>query len=281
MTAAKRLCNVLEQQVQESDTNQFEVGEQIERNYRYYTLQPLGTEMRGRSHYVSPDVLDYVEQVKALFKETFLSNRQTVQFSSNGMSPQGECDAKTAYVNLMLDKNKKERLFSDFWHDAFLAKRGVVLVEWEPDTTPVNVQVQGATQEQIMQIAAQAGDGLAQDGLALSVQGLVELPLGDVHHPDLEHLISFSVVHQVMQPTPRAFHLLEIFVMQNVIDLFSQFLVDLSNNALDRAQCIVRNQVGVRQRLFGQCLDRGFNRRLGLIGFRTELFLQQRGEIAF
>ena len=92
---AMRLVSTLETQVNESETTSFEVGEQRERNYRYYTLQPLGNEIPGRSQYISPDVLDAVEGKKAIFSETFLSARNAVKFA-NGKKP-GEAEAKTAF----------------------------------------------------------------------------------------------------------------------------------------------------------------------------------------
>lgn len=167
---AKELTKILEHQVQESDASYFETHEQIERNMRYYTLEPLGNEVAGRSHYISPDVHDLVESKKALFKETFLSNRQTVKFKSTGLTPPGEAEGKTAYVQRILEKNEKSKLFSAFWHDAFLAKRGVVLAEWIEDTDTIEIPVQGANEQQLMQMAGQQGQVISVDTDALQQQ---------------------------------------------------------------------------------------------------------------
>jgi hypothetical protein len=43
------LVKKLESQINESDTSLFAVGEQRERNHRYWSLQPLGNEQPGRS----------------------------------------------------------------------------------------------------------------------------------------------------------------------------------------------------------------------------------------
>ena len=109
--SSKGLVKTLEHQLNESDSGMFEVGEQRERNHRYYSLQPIGNEIRGRSHYISPDVLDSAESKKALFAETFFGARQTVRFVSSGQQPEHEADAKTAYANLMLEKNQYQCLF--------------------------------------------------------------------------------------------------------------------------------------------------------------------------
>ena len=151
MKKSLSLVKVLESQLQESDSSNFEVDEQRERNARYFTLQPIGNEQRGRSHYISPDVLDHVESQKALFRETFLSNRQTVKFTSCGQAGPYEAEAKTAYVNAMLNKADKEKLFSDGWHDAFVMKRMVVLAEWKQDTEKREIEVAGPNMEVIYQ----------------------------------------------------------------------------------------------------------------------------------
>ena len=150
---ARRLAYTLEAQLNESDSGMFEVGEQRERNHRYYTLQPLGNEQRGKSAYISPDVLDSVENKKALFKETFLTGRQVVKFKTTTANPT-EADAKTAYVEMQLRRNDKSRLFRDGWHDAFIAKRMVVLIEWREETRTVSLDINGASQQQVMQLIA-------------------------------------------------------------------------------------------------------------------------------
>ena len=156
----RQLVNVLESQVTESDASNFEVGEQRERNHRYYTLQPLGNEIDGRSQYISPDVLDSVEAKKALFSETFFSGRKVVKFSPMGEGDQDEADKRTAYVNMQLDRNEAFCLFRDGWHDAFVAKRMNVCAKWNPDTEEVQIQVNGANQMQLQQIVAQQGDNV-------------------------------------------------------------------------------------------------------------------------
>jgi len=143
------LVKTLTAQVTESDSSLFGVKDQMERNLQYYALEPLGNEQKGRSHYVSPDVHDYVESKKALFSQTFLANRQVVKFSSDDGTDEGA--QKTAYVNAVLNRHDKEQMFHDLWHDAFLTKRGVLLVEWMDDTAEEVINVpQPMTQEMLM-----------------------------------------------------------------------------------------------------------------------------------
>ena len=165
-----RLVYTLETQVNEAETSSYEVNEQMERNMRYYSLQPLGNEQKGRSHYISPDVLDAVEGKKALFSETFLSGRDVVAFT-NCTAP-NEAEAKTAYANKALTRNQADRLFRDGWHDAFVTKRMVVLAEWYEDTKETTMNLPGVPMPLVQQQLQQMGDVLEVDDSKVQVQAM-------------------------------------------------------------------------------------------------------------
>ena len=187
----RQLVNTLESQVTESEASNYEVGEQRERNHRYYTLQPLGNEIDGRSQYISPDVLDSVEAKKAFFSETFFSGRKVVKFAPMGEGDQVEADKRTAYVNMQYERNNVFCLFRDGWHDAFVAKRMTVCATWLRDSEQVTIQVKGANQQQLQMIIAQQGDvvNVNTDGLQPGEQGTFDGPLVvdiDTSHVDLK-----------------------------------------------------------------------------------------------
>ena len=181
-----RLITLLQDQLDESDVTTSQVGEQRERNYRYYTLQPLGNERKGRSHYVDPAVLSAIESKKAIFSETFLSSRQVVTFTG-GDNPD-EAKAKTAYVNQIFKKNKYEQLFRDAWHDAFVAKRCVVWVEWERDTQTSQIQVQGAPSQFVNQQIQQLGQVIDVDSSQLQ-----SMPIPSIGPQQFVHTGTLSV----------------------------------------------------------------------------------------
>ena len=151
----RQLVKLLESQVEEAHVATFDVAEQRARNHRMYSLEPLGNEVKGRSKYISPDVQDAVEAKKAIFSETFLSDRDAVRF--NGSQVPFEDDAKTAYVNNVFRKNNYERLFRDAFHDALVAKRCVVLAQWAASTSTETLNIDGATPDQYQLILQQSG----------------------------------------------------------------------------------------------------------------------------
>ena len=133
MSTPEQLVKDLERLVQESDSQQSDAGSQRERNYRYYAMEPLGNEMPGRSRYIDPSVMDTVESNKAFMREVFFSGRRTVKFQPTEGESQEDADAKTAYVNRQLKLNNWFQIFRDALHDAYVAKRCVVHIEWDDD----------------------------------------------------------------------------------------------------------------------------------------------------
>lgn len=136
-----RLTKVLYDQIVEYRTSS-KTQAQRERNHTYYTLQPMGNEQKGRSHYISPDVFDVVESKKAYFAESYLTSRHPVKFRSDS-SNTDHADARTEYVTKQLRLNNIDRLLRDGWHDAFVAKRMSMLVEWEEDSEMYQQPING------------------------------------------------------------------------------------------------------------------------------------------
>jgi hypothetical protein len=149
----KNLITILEQQIAESDTSKNEVGQQRERNHRYWNMMPLGNEVEGRSHYIDPSVFESVEDKKAVYSETFLSSRQVVRFSGTN---QDEAAAKTAYCKRVLKANNYTDLMTDGWHDAFVAKRMTIWTDWKRKREKVELQLMGhptaAVNQQLQQM---------------------------------------------------------------------------------------------------------------------------------
>lgn len=152
---SRELINLLEAQVSEADSTIDEVGQQRERNHKYYTLQKLGNERPGHSHYISPDVFDVTESKKAFLDETFNTGRQPVKIRPTAFGSQDEADQKTAYGNMVLQNNDWFAISQDGWHDAQVAKRMVLFLEWSPEETTERAEVQGLTDIALQQAMQQ------------------------------------------------------------------------------------------------------------------------------
>jgi hypothetical protein len=86
----------------------------------------------GNSKYVSQDVYDSVESLKAVLLETFASGNQIVKFA-----PQNEDDVEAARIAtdycdyVIFRQNNGFNVFSDVIQDSLLARVGVAKVYWE------------------------------------------------------------------------------------------------------------------------------------------------------
>lgn len=122
------LLETLERNIDAADTYaNSEVGEQRDRAHRYYYGEPLGNEIKGRSHHVSMDVFDAVEAVKAMMLETFSADRNICKFDPQ--TPEDVMGARkaTALVNwIFYRQNPGYKILNDVIHDALVAKTGIV-----------------------------------------------------------------------------------------------------------------------------------------------------------
>ncbi len=108
----------------------------------------------------------------------------------------------------------------------------------------------------------------------IALQGAAQFLLGDAHKANLEHLISFGVIHQIAQTTPGAFQLLKVIVVNNLVYLLRQLFVNLSDQCLNGAVGIAGHGHGVFQRLLRQGFYRAFYSFACLVAFRTKFFVQ-------
>lgn len=178
----RKLTRVLYDQVTEAQSGSHEVGEQRERNHRYYTLQKLGNEQKGRSQYISPDVFDVVEAKKSYFSEVFLSPRSPAKFTADDTITEIEADQRTAYAQLQFRRNKIHRLFRDGWHDAFVAKKLVAIAEWGEDTTTYTQQIDQMPMPMLQQMLAEI-EGIVDiddSGLQIIQGGPMPILMGSV-----------------------------------------------------------------------------------------------------
>ena len=104
--------------------------------------------------------------------------------------------------------------------------------------------------------------------------GFVQVLLGNVEHPDLQHLVGFGVVHQEVQAAPCAFELLILVVVNYLVHLLGHLPVDLGDHRFERQENVVGDQAGILQRLLRQRRYRRLHRGFGVLGPRFEFLLE-------
>lgn len=110
----------------------------------------------GNSKYVSMDVYDSVESLKAVLLETFAAGNQIVQFE-----PQREDDVQTSqeqteYTDYVIFRqNDGYKVFSDVIQDALMARVGVSKVYWDEKIEEVVETFDNITQDELDVLAMQ------------------------------------------------------------------------------------------------------------------------------
>ena len=97
--------------------------------------------------------------------------------------------------------------------------------------------------------------------------------LADVHDPDLQHLVGFSIGDEILQAAPGPFELLELLVVENVVDLLGECVVDLGDDRLDGSDDIIGDDGSLPQRLLRERAYGHFDCGARLVGLGLELFL--------
>ncbi len=141
----QELLQTLERNIDAADTYaNSEVGEQRDKAHRYYYGEPLGNEIKGRSHHVSMDVFDAVEAVKAMMLETFSADRNICKFDPQTPDDVMGARKATALVNwIFYRQNPGYKVLTDVIHDALVAKTGIVKRYWKQDYRYESEEFQG------------------------------------------------------------------------------------------------------------------------------------------
>ena len=125
-------------------------------NY-YHGQLPLPVHS-GNSKYISQDVYDSVESMKAALLETFSAGYNIVEFA-----PQNEKDTRSARIaSLYTDyvifrQNQGYEVFSDTITDALLARNGIVKVYWDENKDDVDEDFNDIMPDEADALLAQEG----------------------------------------------------------------------------------------------------------------------------
>lgn len=89
----------------------------------------------GNSRYISTDVFDAVEGMKADLLEAFSAHSDIVSFSADGPEDAQDAEVATAYVkHVVFEQNPGHEIFNSVIHDGLTARVGVAKVYWDACT---------------------------------------------------------------------------------------------------------------------------------------------------
>ena len=125
----------------------------------------------GNSKYVSMDVYDAVESMKAALLETFSTGYKTVRFAAQTGEDVRIAEVATAYCDYVANRqNNLFEVMQSVIHDGLIARAGLCKVYWDEREDSYLEPIQDLTEEEFDQIVAQDNveiEEVEQDELGL------------------------------------------------------------------------------------------------------------------
>lgn len=116
----------------QSATSESKTSRETERVQRYYDQELPRRTSDGNSSYVSSDVFDAVESMKAQLLEVFAGGHDIIRFLPHRDEEATVAAAETKWVeHVVHDKNKGFEIFQDWIDDGLKTRRGIVQAYWE------------------------------------------------------------------------------------------------------------------------------------------------------
>lgn len=127
-----------------------DLSNEREKIMRYYHGELPKRQSNGNSSYVSQDVYDGVEGLKALLLETFSAGNDVIQFTPQGPEDVETSRVCTAYTNYVLHRqNDGFSIMRDVIHDGLMSRVGIVKVYWEEKLDQVEEEFKDYTSEEL------------------------------------------------------------------------------------------------------------------------------------
>jgi hypothetical protein len=125
----------------------------------------------GNSKYVSMDVYDAVESMKAALLETFSTGYKTVRFAPQQGEDARIADIATSYCDYVANRqNNLFEVMQSVIHDGLIARAGICKVYWDEREESYLETIQDLTEEEFDQVVAQDNieiEEVEQDALGL------------------------------------------------------------------------------------------------------------------
>jgi len=110
----------------------------------------------GNSRYVSQDVYDTVESMKAALLETFSSGSRIVKFAPQGPEDVQLASVCSAYTDFVLFRqNDGFGLFRSVIHDGLVARAGIAKVFWQESSEEDLQEFEGLSQSELDMVLAE------------------------------------------------------------------------------------------------------------------------------
>jgi hypothetical protein len=126
------------------------LSKERERVLDYYNAVLPKPTHPAQSKYVSMDVYDSVESLKAVLLETFAAGNRIVQFEPQGPEDVQSAQVQTDYCDyVVFRQNDGYKIFSDVIQDGLMARVGVSKVYWDQKIEECEEEFSNLTQDEV------------------------------------------------------------------------------------------------------------------------------------
>lgn len=127
-----------------------ELSKERQKVMDYYSAHLPKPAHDGNSKYVSQDVYDAVESMKAALLETFSTGNKTLRFAPQNVEDVQMADVCTEYTDYVLHRqNNLFEVMSTVIHDGLIARAGLCKVYWEQKTDSHLEDIEDLTEEEL------------------------------------------------------------------------------------------------------------------------------------
>ncbi|WAK01861.1 portal protein [Methylobacter sp. YRD-M1] len=154
---AKRLKNqdlvkMIDDEISLSNTYNSKISTERATALKYYNKEPFGNEKRGRSTYVSSEVMECISWAMPQIMKIFASE-DVVQFNPDAPGKEINAELATEYCKHILHKkNKGFSILHNFFHDALLQKNGVMKVYYDNAPEFIREEYEGLSDIELTQL---------------------------------------------------------------------------------------------------------------------------------
>ena len=132
------------------------LSKERERVTEYYNGKLPRRQSEGSSTFVSTDVYDGIEAMKAQLLETFASGYDILQFKPTTSKDTEDARIATEYCTYQIHQlNPGYDIFNDVIHDGLSSRVGVVKVYWQDDVEETEEEFEGLDEETVSGLTAQ------------------------------------------------------------------------------------------------------------------------------
>jgi len=187
------LVNLVEREVHASQNDwQSKVAQTREWAQKYYYGElPYAVE-NNTSDYVSREVFDSVESIKAKLMHTFTGNRKVIRFKPVSEQDVEAAEVRTDYVQrIFFKENNGYKILNDVFHDGLLSKQGCIKRTWREKTVTVSESFENIPMQQLEAAAMDPSIERVDVDSEQTINNIVQTALGPITQP--AHVVSGSV----------------------------------------------------------------------------------------